>query len=61
MLGDVQIGRRPADALAATDAEIVPAYVKGLTDEGHDHKTAQVVRLRALQMAVFSGLSSMPF
>ena len=61
LLGDVQIGRRPADDLAAVDAQIVPAYVAGLTDEGYAADPAQVLRLHALQMAVFSGLSSMPF
>ena len=61
LLGDVQIGRRPADDLAAVDAGIVPAYVEGLTDEGYEAEPAQVERLHALQMAVFSGLSSMPF
>ena len=61
LLGDVQIGRRPADDLAAVDARIVPAYVEGLTDEGYAAEPEQVLRLHALQMAVFIGLSSMPF
>jgi hypothetical protein len=61
LLGDVQIGRRPADDLAAVDAQIVPAYVEGLTDEGYAAEPAKVARLHALQMAVFIGLSSMPF
>jgi hypothetical protein len=61
LLGDVQIGRRPADDLAAIDAGIVPAYVDGLRAEGHGAEPARVARLHALQMAVFSGLSSMPF
>jgi hypothetical protein len=61
LLGDVQIGRRPADDLAATDATIVAAYVKGLVDEGHTPEPAHVARLHALQMTVFSGLSSIPF
>ncbi len=61
LLGDIQIGRRHADTLAAIDAEIVPAYLEGLIEEGHGAVPAQVARLHALQMAVFSGLSSMPF
>ncbi len=61
LLGDVQIGRRPADDLAAIDEEIVPAYIEGLADECHVVDPEQVARLHALQMAVFSGLSSMPF
>lgn len=61
LLGDVQIGRRHADDLAAIDAAIVPAYVEGLNDEGRTAEPGQVARLHALQMAVFTGLSSMPF
>jgi hypothetical protein len=61
LLGDVQIGRRPADDLTAIDAVIVPAYAEGLRDESHAADPAQVERLHALQMAVFTGLSSMPF
>jgi hypothetical protein len=61
LLGDVQIGRRSADDLDIVDARIVPAYVDGLTDEGHVADSAQVARLHALQMVVFTGLSSMPF
>jgi hypothetical protein len=60
LLGDVQIGRRGADDLAEVDAEIVAAYIEGLSDEGHPAEPGQVARLHALQMAVFSGLSSVP-
>lgn len=61
LLGDVQIGRRPADDLAAIDAEIIPAYIEGLTDEGQTVESQYVTRLHLLQMTVFTGLSSMPF
>ena len=61
LLGDVQIGRRSADDLAAIDADIVPAYITGLADEGQTAELALVQRLHALQMTVFTGLSSMPF
>lgn len=61
LLGDVQIGRRRASDLAAVDAVVVPAYLAGLADEGLGVDAAHVARLHALQMAVFTGLSSMPF
>lgn len=61
LLGDVQIGRQNADDLATIDARIVPAYLQGLRDEGHAAEPAQVGRLHAVQVAVFSGLSTMPF
>ena len=61
VLGEVQLGRRPADTLAETDAAVVPAYVEGLNAEGMVFDPALVTRLHALQMLMFSGLSSMPF
>ena len=61
LLGDVQIGRRTADSLAEIEAEILPAYVRGLADEGRLVDQDLVGRLHALQMMVFSGLSIMPF
>ncbi len=61
VLGEVQLGRRSAATLAETDAAVIPAYVEGLAAEGMDVDPALVARLHALQMLVFSGLSSMPF
>jgi hypothetical protein len=61
LLGEVQLGRRPADTLAETDAAIVPAYVEGLAAERMVIDPALVTRLHALQMLIFTGLSSMPF
>jgi hypothetical protein len=60
LLGDIQIGRRRADDLAELDTAIVTSYLHGLTAEGHTAELAQIARLHALQMTVFSGLSSMP-
>jgi hypothetical protein len=61
VLGDVQLGRRPGASLAETDAAVVPAYVEGLAVEGMPVDPTVVRRLHALQMLIFSGLSSMPF
>lgn len=61
VLGEVQLGRRPAATLAETDAAIVPEYVQGLAAEGMVVDPTRVTRLHALQMLLFSGLSSMPF
>ncbi|MEO8829029.1 phosphotransferase [Lapillicoccus sp.] len=61
VLGEVQLGRRPAATLAETDAAVVPEYVQGLAAEGMVVDPALVNRLHALQMLIFSGLSSMPF
>lgn len=61
LLGEVQLGRRPAASLDETDAAIVPAYVEGLAAEGLVVDTVLVTRLHALQMLLFTGLSIMPF
>ena len=61
LLGDVQIGRRSADDLNIIDACIIPAYISGLIDEGYAIEPARLARLHALQMMVFTGISSMPF
>ncbi len=60
LLGDVQLGHRTSDDLAALDTEIASAYVDGLAAEARPTALADVERLHALQMTVFSGLSSMP-
>ena len=47
--------------MTETDAAVVPAYVGGLAAEGMVVDPVVVTRLHALQMLLFSGLSSMPF
>lgn len=61
LLGEVQLGRRPAETLSEIDAALVPEYVQGLAAEGMVVDPEMVTRLHALQMLIFSGLSSMPF
>lgn len=61
LVGDVQIGKRRADDLAAQADQLLPAYVAGLHAEGFDTDVATVRRLHALQLAVFSGVSAVPF
>ena len=61
LVGDVQIGRGRADTLAETEAAIVPAYVEGLRAEGCDLPLSAVRRAHALQLAIFSGISAVPF
>ena len=58
LLGDVQIGRRPAATLDAVERACLPAYVDGLHDEGCDLPLDVVRRAHALQMLIFSGFSS---
>ncbi|MDP9219087.1 MAG: aminoglycoside phosphotransferase family protein [Actinomycetota bacterium] len=60
LLGDVQIGRRPASCLGPVENACLPAYVEGLRDEGCDVDAALVRRAHALQMLIYSGLSAIP-
>lgn len=61
LLGEVQLGRAPAAGLADVDRRIVPAFRDGLAAEGCEMDPAKLTRVHALQMTMFSGLSSLPF
>ena len=61
VLGEVQLGRRPAATLAQTDAVVIPRYAEGLAAEGVVVDTSLIARLHALQMLIYTGLSSIPF
>ena len=60
LVGDVQVGRRGAHDLADVDATIVPAYVRGMREEGSDTGEEQVRRGHALLLMLFTGLSCLP-
>lgn len=61
LLGDVQLGRRPAAELTGLERVVVPAYVQGLRDEGTEVDVATIRRAHALHMMIYNGLSAMPF
>lgn len=61
LVGDVQIGRRDATDLAERDATMLAAYRDGLAAEGADLEAATLRRAHALQVALFTGLSALPF
>jgi hypothetical protein len=61
LVGDVQVGRRPADDLREVEETIVPAYVAGLRAEGCEVPESVVRRAHALQLMIFTGLSTLPF
>lgn len=60
LLGEVQMGERPAAGLLALEDSCLAAYVRGLHDEGHDAPIDVVRRSHALTMLLFSGLSAIP-
>ena len=60
MVGDIQVGRRTADDLEELEEVILPAYVEGLRAEGNDVPESVVRRAHALQLLIFTGLSTLP-
>ncbi len=61
LVGDAQIGKRSADDLADIEHVIVDAYVEGMRAEGCDVPADVVRRAHALQLLLFTGLSTLPF
>jgi hypothetical protein len=60
LLGEIQIGERPAAELAELEAACLPAYHRGLHDEGLDVSLDVLRRAHALLMLLFFGLSAVP-
>jgi hypothetical protein len=60
LVGDVQIGKRSADDLAARDELVVAAYVEGLRAEGCAIPDSVVRRSHAVHLLLMNGLSSLP-
>ena len=61
LLGEVQLGERPAAALPDDERACLAAYVDGLRAEGCDVDVAAVERSHALEMLLFGALPSLPF
>lgn len=61
LVGDVQIGRRDAGDLVERDATMLAAYREGLAAEGLAIEAGTLRRAHALHLALFSGLSALPF
>ncbi|HEX4699851.1 MAG TPA: phosphotransferase [Actinomycetes bacterium] len=61
VLGEVQMGERPAAELPELGAACLAAYVEGLRAEGTEVPVATVARAHALLALLFSGLSAIPF
>jgi hypothetical protein len=61
LVGDVQVGKRTSDDLAEVDEVIMEGYVAGLRAEGSSIPEDVVRRGHALQLLIFTGLSTLPF
>jgi hypothetical protein len=60
LMGEVQVGERPAAQLPDLDERCLEAYVRGLAAEGCDVPLDVVRRAHALLMLLFAGLTAVP-
>jgi len=61
ILGEVQTGARPADDLESAWSACLSAYVEGMRAEGNETELPSVGRASASCMAIFNGLTAIPF
>ncbi len=61
LVGDVQLGRAAAGDLRLRDDACLAAYHQGLLEEGHEIDQPALRRAHALQLMLFTGLTSPPF
>jgi hypothetical protein len=61
LLGEIQLGRRPARTLPDLEQACLPAYVQGLRDEGCTTPAHQVRRAHAIAMTIFHAIPSIPY
>jgi hypothetical protein len=61
LLGEVQMGERPAHELPELESACLAAYVEGMRAEGTDMPVRAVARSHALLALLFTGLSAVPF
>ncbi|MCX6467608.1 MAG: phosphotransferase [Pseudonocardiales bacterium] len=61
LLGEMQLGRRPAHELPELERECLAAYVRGLHDEGSTVAPEQVRRAHALAMTIFHAVPAVPY
>ncbi|WP_181033507.1 phosphotransferase [Arthrobacter sp. SX1312] len=60
MVGEIQTGERPASELPDLEGVCLPAYHRGLIDEGCTVSLDALRRTHALLMVLFYGLSAVP-
>ncbi|GAA1437027.1 hypothetical protein GCM10009616_38060 [Microlunatus lacustris] len=60
ILGEIQTGERSAAELAQLEEACLPAYHRGLHDEGHNVPIEALRRVHALLMLMYFGLSAVP-
>jgi Phosphotransferase enzyme family len=61
LLGEVQLGTRPASQLRLLENACLRAYVNGLRDEGGDTPLGQVRRSHAVLMTIYHAIPAIPY
>lgn len=61
LLGEIQLGRRPAHTFPELEEACLPAYVQGLRAEGCTTSIHQVRRAHAIAMTIFHAVPSIPY
>jgi len=61
LLGEIQLGRRPAHTFPELEEACLQAYVKGLRDEGCPTSVREVRRAHAIAMTIFHAIPSIPY
>jgi len=61
LLGEIQLGRRPAHTFPELEEACLQAYVRGLRDEGCPTPVREVRRAHAIAMTIFHAIPSMPY
>jgi len=61
MLGEIQLGQRPAGLLHRLENECLPAYVQGLHDEGGAISHTEVRRAHALLLTIYHAIPAIPY
>ncbi|HEY5845269.1 MAG TPA: phosphotransferase [Nakamurella sp.] len=61
LLGEIQLGQRPAGLLPRLENECLRAYVRGLRDEGSTVSHTQVRRAHALLLTIHHAIPAIPF
>lgn len=61
LLGEIQLGRRPAHTFPELERVCLQAYVHGLRDEGCATPIPQVRRAHAVAMTIFHAIPSIPY
>lgn len=60
VLGEIQLGERPAGDLSDLWSWCLSAYAEGVRTEGHAATRAELGRAAAISMAIFAGVSAIP-